>query len=50
MGATDYLARLQECVGRDPLLAFVAATCIRDEEVRILLLRHSRSGASGLPA
>ncbi len=50
MGATDYLARLRECVGRDPLLAPAAAACIRDEEVRILLLRHSRRGTFGWPA
>ena len=35
MGATGYLARLRERVGRDPLLAPAAAACIRDEEVRM---------------
>ena len=41
MGATDYHARLRECVGHALLLGPSAAACIRDTEGRILLLQRS---------
>jgi 8-oxo-dGTP pyrophosphatase MutT (NUDIX family) len=41
MGATDYHARLRECVGHTLLLGPSAAACIRDTEGRILLLQRS---------
>jgi 8-oxo-dGTP pyrophosphatase MutT (NUDIX family) len=41
IGATGYLERLRECVGHDLLLSPAAASCIRDEAGRILLLRRS---------
>jgi len=41
VGATDYHARLRECVGHALLLGPSAAACIRDTEGHSLLLQRS---------
>lgn len=43
MGMSDYIERLRASIGHEVLLVPAAVACIRDEEGRVLLLRHKEA-------
>ena len=50
MPVSDYIKRLREKIGHDPLLNPGVAALIHDAEGRILLMRRSDDGSWSLPA